>query len=157
MNRPFFSILIPCYNSEKYLNECFQSVVNQNCTNYEIICVDDGSQDNTWQILKKWKHNNKKIRIIHIKHRGVSFAFMRAYDERLGYNNKLTQVDQSTFNDNYGKYIQNYSTKLKERYYQNLDTFYQTENIASSTSNGYTSVVWLFKDDKKKSFFVNRI
>ena len=97
------------------------------------------------------------ITISGAKGKKVSFAFMRAYDERLGYNNKLTQVDQSTFNDNYGNYIQNYSTKLKERYYQNLDTFYQTENIASSTSNGYISVVWLFKDDKKKSFFVNRI
>ena len=87
------------------------------------------------------------ITISGAKEKEVSFAFMRADDERLG-DNKLTPENPAIFNDNYDTYIQNYSTKLKERDYQNLDTFYQTENIASSTSNGYTSVDWLFKDDK---------
>ena len=87
------------------------------------------------------------ITISGAKEKEVSFAFMRADDERLG-ENKLEPTNQAIFNANYDKYIQNYSTKLKESDYQNLDTFYQTENIASSTSNGYTSVDWLFKDDK---------
>lgn len=90
------------------------------------------------------------ITISGAKEKEVSFAFMRADDERLG-DNKLTPENQATFDNNYETYIQNYSTKLKERDYQNLDTFYQTENaenIASATSNGYTRVDWLFKDDK---------
>lgn len=87
------------------------------------------------------------ITISGAKEKEVSFAFMRADDERLG-DNKLTPVNQATFNENYDKYIQNYSTKLKERDYQNLDTYYPIEDIASSTSNGYTRVNWLFKDDK---------
>ena len=87
------------------------------------------------------------ITISGAKEKEVSFAFMRADDERLG-ENKLEPTNQAIFNANYDKYIQNYSTKLKERDYQNLDTFYKTENIASSTSNGYTSVDWLFKDDQ---------
>ena len=87
------------------------------------------------------------ITISGAKEKEVSFAFMRADDERLG-DNIPRPENQATFNANYDKYIQNYSTKLKERDYQNLDTFYKTENIASSTSNGYTSVDWLFKDDK---------
>ena len=87
------------------------------------------------------------ITISGAKEKEVSFAFMRADDERLGDNIPIS-IDQSTFDNNYETYIQNYSTKLKERDYQNLDTFYKAENIASSTSNGYTSVDWLFKDDK---------
>ena len=87
------------------------------------------------------------ITISGAKEKEVSFAFMRADDERLG-DNKLTPENQATFNENYDKYIQNYSTKLKERDYQNLDTYYPIEDIASSTSNGYTRVNWLFKDDK---------
>lgn len=90
------------------------------------------------------------ITISGAKEKEVSFAFMRADDERLG-DNKLTPENQATFDNNYETYIENYSTKLKERDYQNLDTFYQTdqtENIASATSNGYTDVEWLFKDDK---------
>ena len=87
------------------------------------------------------------ITISGAKEKEVSFAFMRADDERLG-DNIPKPENQAIFNANYDDYIQNYSTKLKERDYQNLDTFYKAENIASSTSNGYTSVDWLFKDDK---------
>lgn len=87
------------------------------------------------------------ITISGAKEKEVSFAFMRADDERLG-DNIPTSIDQSTFNENYETYIQNYSTKLKERDYQYFDTHYEGENIASATSNGYTSVDWLFKDDK---------
>ena len=87
------------------------------------------------------------ITISGAKEKEVSFAFMRADDERLG-DNKLTPVNQATFNDNYETYIQNYSTKLKEKDYQYFNTHYEGENIASSTSNGYTRVKWLFKDDK---------
>ena len=89
------------------------------------------------------------ITITGAKEKEVSLAFMRADDERLGEDKlELTSLDQSTFNNNYDRYIQNYSTKLKERDYQNLDAYYQTDNIASSTTNGYTSVEWLFKDNK---------
>ena len=82
-----------------------------------------------------------------VKEKEVSFAFMRADDERLG-ENKLEPTNQAIFDRNYNDYIENYSTKLKEKDYQYFDTHYEAENIASATSNGYTSVEWLFKDDK---------
>ena len=82
-----------------------------------------------------------------VKEKEVSFAFMRADDERLG-ENKLEPTNQAIFDRNYNDYIENYSTKLKEKDYQYFDTHYKAENIASATSNGYTSVEWLFKDDK---------
>ena len=60
------------------------------------------------------------ITITGAKEKEVSLAFMRADDERLGEDKlELTSLDQSTFNNNYDRYIQNYSTKLKERDYQN--------------------------------------
>ena len=82
-----------------------------------------------------------------VKEKEVSFAFMRADDERLG-ENKLEPTNQAIFDRNYNDYIENYSTKLKEKDYQYFDTHYEGENIASATNNGYTSVDWLFKDDK---------
>ena len=89
------------------------------------------------------------ITISGAKEKEVSFAFMRADDERLGEDKlELTPLDQSTFDNKYDEYIENYSTKLKEKDYQYFDTHYEAENIASATNNGYTSVDWLFKDDK---------
>ena len=45
------SVIIPCYNVEKYIEECIESVVSQTYNNLEIICVDNNSTDKTWNIL----------------------------------------------------------------------------------------------------------
>lgn len=87
------------------------------------------------------------ITITGAKEKEVSFAFMRADDERLG-ENKREPANQAIFDRNYEQYIENYSTKLKEKDYKYFGTHYPDENIASATSGGYTSVDWLFKDDK---------
>ncbi len=87
------------------------------------------------------------ITITGVKEKEVSFAFVRADDERLG-ENKLEPTNQAIFDGNYEQYIENYSTKLKESDYEYFGTHYPDENIASATSGGYTSVEWLFKDDK---------
>ena len=98
------------------------------------------------------------ITISGAKEKEVSFAFMRADDERLGTNKlELIPADQLTFDNNYNKYIENYLTKLKEKDYNYFDTYYEGENIANATNNGYTSVDWLFKDDKNKILFEDEI
>lgn len=63
-----FSVIIPTYNSQNTIERCIRSVINQSLDNLEIICIDDGSRDNTVQILKKFR--NKKIKIIKILHTG---------------------------------------------------------------------------------------
>jgi len=55
MNNIKFSIIIPAYNVEKYIEKCINSILEQDYTNYEIIVVDDCSTDNTLNILKKYK------------------------------------------------------------------------------------------------------
>ena len=52
MNSPKVSIVIPCYNVEKYLRQCLDSVVNQTLHEIEIICVNDGSKDSTLSIIQ---------------------------------------------------------------------------------------------------------
>ena len=48
----FFSIVIPAYNSENHLNKCLKSVLEQRFESFEIIIIDDGSVDNTYEIAK---------------------------------------------------------------------------------------------------------
>ncbi len=72
--RPLFSIIIPVYNVEKYLQECVQSVLKQNYTNYQLILVDDGSIDNSSSICDELAKRDNRIEVIHKQNEGVSIA-----------------------------------------------------------------------------------
>ena len=68
------SVIIPVYNTEKYIEKCIDSVINQTYGNIEIIIIDDGSTDNSPNICDELsiKHNN--IKVFHKKNGGVSTA-----------------------------------------------------------------------------------
>jgi len=69
------SIIIPSYNSGKFLGEAIESAVNQTYKNIEIIIVNDGSTDNTEEIAKQWQKRDKRIRYLkHKENKGLSAA-----------------------------------------------------------------------------------
>ena len=66
------SVIVPCYNVEKYLPKCLDSLVNQTLKEIEVICINDGATDNTLSILKDYEKRYKnKIVIIDKKNEGV--------------------------------------------------------------------------------------
>ena len=68
------SVIIPIYNSEKYLLECLNSVSNQYLKDIEIICINDGSVDKTPQILDNYGNKDSRVKIIKQKNKGVGAA-----------------------------------------------------------------------------------
>lgn len=66
------SVIIPVYNSSKYLSELLDSVISQDYVNLEILCIDDGSQDTSLEILKQYAAIDDRIRIIEKRNTGVS-------------------------------------------------------------------------------------
>lgn len=74
MSKAKLSIVIPAYNAEKYITECLNSIVKQDCDNYELIVVDDGSSDNTGKICDKYEKCFNQVNIFHTKNNGVSSA-----------------------------------------------------------------------------------
>ncbi len=74
MTEPKISIIIPCYNMEAYLPQCLDSVLSQTLEDFEAICVDDGSQDQTGLLLDGFHSRDRRIRVIHQENRGVSAA-----------------------------------------------------------------------------------
>ncbi len=73
-NNLLISIIIPCYNIEKYISKTLESVFNQTYQNFEIILVDDGSKDNTGKLLDDYSKKDKRIKVIHKVNEGVSQA-----------------------------------------------------------------------------------
>lgn len=71
---PTFSIIIPVYNVAPYLRECLDSVLLQTCTDWEAICVDDGSTDGSGVILDEYAARDARFRVIHQANAGVSAA-----------------------------------------------------------------------------------
>ncbi len=70
MTSKVISVIIPCYNTEKYIDECLDSVVKQTYKNLEIICVNDGSTDGTLDRLKYWSTKDSRIIIVDQENKG---------------------------------------------------------------------------------------
>lgn len=70
----FLSIIIPVYNAENYLGHCLDSLLNQDISDYEIICVNDGSKDGSLAVLEAYAGRHSQIRIINKENGGVTTA-----------------------------------------------------------------------------------
>lgn len=91
MNHPLLSIIVPCYNVEKYLDKCISSIVNQTYRNLDILLINDGSTDSTGMICDSWQKKDTRIRVIHKQNEG------QAYGRKTGVEN--TTAEYITFVD----------------------------------------------------------
>ena len=78
-----FSIIVPVYNVETYLEKCLNSILDQDFDNYEVIIINDGSTDNSRNILKRYE-DNKKITIIDEENKGLSAARNNGVEKSTG-------------------------------------------------------------------------
>ena len=111
---PLVSFIIPVHNKESYLYDCINSILSQKYKSFEIILIDDGSTDNSIQIIKQLQENNKQIKFIQSKRTGPGGArnigiknasgqyimFVDADDYILS-NNMLKNIKKYMFNNDY--------------------------------------------------------
>ena len=71
---PFFSVIVPVYNVAPYLGECLDSVLAQTFTDWECLCIDDGSKDGSDLILDAYARRDPRFRVTHQPNAGVSAA-----------------------------------------------------------------------------------
>lgn len=107
------SVIIPVYNSELYLRECLDSIINQSLYNIEIICINDGSTDNSLKILQEYADKDERIKIINneknsgapgvVKNLGIAVA----KGEYIGFVDSDDWVDKDFFFELYNTAKQN--------------------------------------------------
>lgn len=84
MFSPKISVIVPVYNVEKYLSKCLNSLVNQTLKELEIICVNDGSTDNSGQILENFAQKDTRIKVFSQENSGQSVARNVAIEHSTG-------------------------------------------------------------------------
>lgn len=95
------SVIIPVYNTQKYLEKCLNSLLSQSLRDIEIICIDDGSTDNSLDILNKFAQNDKRIKVLTQKNKGQSVArnvgIRVAKGEYIGFIDSDDWADENMF------------------------------------------------------------
>ena len=81
---PLVSIIIPVYNTEKYISKCLSTVRSQTYTNIEVLIIDDGSTDDSQRICRDMEACDKRVRVIHQSNAGVSSARNTGIDNAIG-------------------------------------------------------------------------
>lgn len=74
MKQDKVTVIIPAYNASLYIEDCLDSVFKQSYQNFEVICINDGSTDNTLEILENYKNNSHEFILENIKNSGPSYA-----------------------------------------------------------------------------------
>lgn len=149
-----FSILVPVYNVEKYLEQCVESLLNQTYKgDYEIILVDDGSTDSSGAICDRFKENNPdKVKVIHKENGGHTSARLAAINNAIGeyclfsdsddfVESDLLEAVASVLNQNHGTDMVIYSFSYYEdsiKIPRNMSAFEKEE---------------IFEGDKKKKLY----
>ena len=150
------SVVIPVYNVEDYLDDCLSSILKQTLTDIEVICVDDGSTDNSLDILKEYAKHDTRMTVISQENQGHAVAsnigmtyatgeylFLMDSDDIIEYNAleltynkaKKTDVDFVIFKAiNYNHEQQNYyetqSYSMNEIYERVKDNIFKYEDIS---------------------------
>lgn len=83
-NNPLISVIVPVYNAEPFLEDALDSLINQSLDNFEVICVNDGSKDNSLEILNEYAKCDSRFKIINKENGGCGSARNRALDESVG-------------------------------------------------------------------------
>lgn len=68
------SVIVPVYNTEKYVSRCIESIINQSYTDWELILVDDGSTDKSLEVLREFEKKDSRIKVIHQENAGPGIA-----------------------------------------------------------------------------------
>lgn len=138
------SVIIPLYNSEKFLDKCITSVCDQSFEDFELILVNDGSTDNSGSICDAYAVLDSRIRVFHHNNMGVSFARNLGIKNAVG--DWITFIDSDDFVDR--DYLKNFYDHIggnaglmiqgmKRFDSGTIDVFYEFGNSFRTTKNDF--------------------
>ena len=157
---PTISVIIPVYNTEKYLRRCLDSIVAQTCENFECILVDDGSTDDSGKICDEYADKDSRFKAYHNENGGPSkernFGLEHSKGEYVLFIDSDDWLEKDAIN-NYAKAIKEYHTDIVKSGYEidhpnNKKNIYCVDKVIvpsnkvdlflSVEKSGYTGFIW---------------
>lgn len=136
MNHPKISIIIPIYNSEKYINNCVDSIINQSYQDFELILVNDGSSDKSGIICEELSLKDNRIRIYHKENGGAAsarkYGVEKAKGEWILFSDSDDLMPNGAIEDLISKDNGNCELIIGTILYKRQRLFIYTENVESS-------------------------
>lgn len=108
--KDLFSIIVPVYNVEKYLDKCLESILRQTFKDFECIIIDDGSPDNSNIIIDKYVKLDQRFKVIHQKNMGLSAARNTGLD--IAQRNYIVFVDSDDYIAD--EYLEKFALKIAD-------------------------------------------
>ncbi|OUQ00230.1 glycosyltransferase family 2 protein [Lactobacillus gallinarum] len=142
-----FSIIVPVYNAEKYIENTLHSVINQDESNFEVIAVNDGSTDNSLKIIKKIARNDGRIKVYSQKNKGVSYARNLGLDKAKGRYILFLDSDDELPPHTLSSYYRIFQM-------ENADIIEGNIHI-SEKQDKYRNKIKVFNHDKAIKYFLN--
>jgi glycosyltransferase involved in cell wall biosynthesis len=124
------SVIVPIYNTEKYLDRCIQSILAQTYTDFELLLVDDGSTDTSGAICDKYAEQDSRVRVFHKENGGVSSARNMGLDNAQG--EWVTFVDADDWLEN--GYLEIFMKNTEELTCQSFHSYYEGQKEAWDTT-----------------------
>lgn len=143
------SVIVPVFNREAYISKCIESILCQSYEKLELIIIDDGSEDNTFNICKAFKEKDERIVLIHKENGGVSSARNLGLDKARGEFISFTDSDDTIDKDMLRfliSKINEFNCDIAACGYDNRTEFQEREN---SAADAYSQTIF---DDKKKIY-----
>lgn len=137
---PKFSIIVPIYNVELYLEDCIQSVLHQSFQNYELICVNDGSTDSSLEILKSF--NDPRIKILDQINQGQSVARNSALDIASGEYVWFVDSDDKIAENSLSALDEILRRELYEIVFFNAKVFFETKSLEQKGWHEYKRIIY---------------
>ena len=102
---PKITVMMPVYNAEPFLDECMQSILTQTLKDIEILCIDDGSKDNSGVMLDEYASKDDRIRVTHKNNTGYGHSMNLAIREATGDYLAIVEPDDYIHKDAFKIYI----------------------------------------------------
>ena len=165
-----FSIIIPVYNVKEYLEKCLESIVNQSFKDFEVICVNDGSTDNSLKILQKYAEKDKRFKVLNQENQGqgvarnnalkiangeyilfvdpddfIEFDMLEVLKERLDVQNiDVAFFDYQIFGENTKTKIVRFMDEMKNNFNLNIDDnfIFNWQELVKNNFSSISMMVW---------------